>query len=372
MAGTTVTFMRSKKLFSPRNLPNQLAMITTPSKAPKNMGEKVKAISGSGVLPSVSVVVFAYNRQRYLPYALRSLSAQTIPTSMFQVVVARNFREPVSDRIIKENGWVDLQLEDATQAVWLAEALKRVSGDVVCFLEDDDLFEPVKLERVRELFNDLTIGYLTSDMWLIGERDAGLGLPATRLKRVDTRVEASCDNDQEMADFYTMVFWCNVSSTAIRRSLVTSRIDLLIKISTFIDPFLFLCLAGLHTKAVYTPEPLGGYRIYPENSSNPIKWKLTKTNVEKIKRLKSKIADDDALFLQAAGPKLRMCLLRAIVMDRLFALQLTKGGAGQKLRLSFNYIVLTVLLRRKDFGAVIGPLASILFPGLVRKRVFRG
>ena len=291
---------------------------------------------------------------------------------MFQVVVARNFREPVSDRIIKENGWVDLQLEDATYAVRLAEALKHVSGDVVCFLEDDDVFEPVKLERVRELFVDPRIGYLTSDMWLIGERDAALGLRAARCKKGDTRVEASCDNDQEMADFFIRVLWYNVSSTAVRRSLVTSRIDLLTRVSTFIDPPLFLCLAGLHTKAVYTPEPLGGYRIHPENSSNPTKWKLTETNVEILKRRISNSADDYALFLQIAGPKLRMYLLRDIVMNRLHALQFTKGGAGQKLRLSFNYIVLTVLLRRKDFGAVIGPLASILFPGLVRKRVFRG
>ncbi len=30
-------------------------------------------------LPSISVIVTAYNRRRYLPFALRSLEAQTLP-----------------------------------------------------------------------------------------------------------------------------------------------------------------------------------------------------------------------------------------------------------------------------------------------------
>jgi len=37
--------------------------------------------------PYISVIVTAYNRRRYLPFALRSLEAQTLPRDKFEVIV---------------------------------------------------------------------------------------------------------------------------------------------------------------------------------------------------------------------------------------------------------------------------------------------
>jgi Glycosyl transferase family 2. len=53
--------------------------------------------------PYISVIVTAYNRRRYLPFALRSLEAQTLPRDRFEVIVVKNFDDKESDDIISRN-----------------------------------------------------------------------------------------------------------------------------------------------------------------------------------------------------------------------------------------------------------------------------
>jgi len=55
--------------------------------------------------PYISVIVTAYNRRRYLPFALKSLEAQTLPKDKFEVIVVKNFDDKESDNIISRNGW---------------------------------------------------------------------------------------------------------------------------------------------------------------------------------------------------------------------------------------------------------------------------
>jgi Glycosyl transferase family 2. len=56
----------------------------------------------------ISVIVTAYNRKKFLPYALKSLESQTLPKDKFEVIVVKNFEDQISDDIIKKNGWKDM------------------------------------------------------------------------------------------------------------------------------------------------------------------------------------------------------------------------------------------------------------------------
>jgi len=63
--------------------------------------------------PYISVIVTAYNRRRYLPFALRSLEAQTLPRDKFEVIVVKNFEDKESDSIISRNGWKSVYMKTA-------------------------------------------------------------------------------------------------------------------------------------------------------------------------------------------------------------------------------------------------------------------
>ena len=49
--------------------------------------------------PYISVIVTAYNRRKYLPFALRSLEAQTLLRDNFEVIIVKNFDDKESDSI---------------------------------------------------------------------------------------------------------------------------------------------------------------------------------------------------------------------------------------------------------------------------------
>ncbi|MFP3287223.1 MAG: glycosyltransferase [Acidilobus sp.] len=68
--------------------------------------------------PYISVIVTAYNRRRYLPFALRSLETQTLPRDKFEVIVVKNFYDKESDDIISRNGWKDVYNDAPTMALY--------------------------------------------------------------------------------------------------------------------------------------------------------------------------------------------------------------------------------------------------------------
>ena len=78
--------------------------------------------------PYISVIVTAYNRRRYLPFALRSLEAQTLPRNKFEVIVVKNFDDKESDDIISRNGWKEVYKDSTYQGMMILAGLKEPKG----------------------------------------------------------------------------------------------------------------------------------------------------------------------------------------------------------------------------------------------------
>ena len=102
--------------------------------------------------PYISVIVTAYNRKRYLPFALRSLEAQTLPRDKFEVIVVKNFDHKGSDDIISRNGWKDVYEDNTYQGRMVLAGLEESRGEVITFLDDDDMYVNNRLEEVYKAF----------------------------------------------------------------------------------------------------------------------------------------------------------------------------------------------------------------------------
>jgi len=102
--------------------------------------------------PYISVIVTAYNRRRYLPFALRSLEAQTLPRDRFEVIVVKNFEDKESDDIISRSGWKDVYNDDPYQGRMVLAGLEESRGEVITFLDDDDMYTDNRLEEVYKAF----------------------------------------------------------------------------------------------------------------------------------------------------------------------------------------------------------------------------
>jgi glycosyltransferase involved in cell wall biosynthesis len=131
--------------------------------------------------PLVSVLIVNYNYERYLPAAIDSVLGQTY--SNFELIVCddgskdgspqvvNNYAYRYPDRVravMKENGGV----ASALNAAYAAS-----TGEVVCFLDADDLFAPDKLRLVVDVFTtNPRAGLVANRMVKFGDNGAMSGL----------------------------------------------------------------------------------------------------------------------------------------------------------------------------------------------------
>jgi len=110
-------------------------------------------------MTTVAAVITAYHRKEYLAAALRSVLTQTDAPD--EILVSKDFDDPEVDRLIVENGVISRRIGDYTIGDQAADALRHIRSDVVCFLDDDDVWYPDKVEVVREQFTiESGLGFL--------------------------------------------------------------------------------------------------------------------------------------------------------------------------------------------------------------------
>lgn len=107
----------------------------------------------------LTVIITAHNRKKFLIQALKSVISQTLPRDTYEIIVVKNFQEEEIDNVIRLNNVRSILME-GTVGQFLYEAIMHSSGDILSFLDDDDIFCDNKLEVVQNAFmNDQKLVY---------------------------------------------------------------------------------------------------------------------------------------------------------------------------------------------------------------------
>ena len=214
-------------------------------------------------MPFISVIVTAHNRREYLRDAVDSVLNQTIDD--YEIIVVKNFKDEIDD-YLKENGVKSVLVGDQTQGMDVISGLKEARGEVISFLDDDDLFLPRKLEKVKEVFQDEEVGYYHNAFENFLERTPN-NLDKIHIKKdYDYTI---IDNQEKLKKFKFMMnadTEINSSSISIRRSLFNNSFPYLEKINHAVDVFMFYLALMSEKKIVVDPEVLSLYRIHSNNT----------------------------------------------------------------------------------------------------------
>ena len=97
----------------------------------------------------LSVIITAYSRKEFLTEAVESLKMQTISRDSIELIIVCNFSLHFN---ICEIPIKFVFSDQSTIGSMLADGIREASGDVICFLDDDDLYNPSKLENVKRVF----------------------------------------------------------------------------------------------------------------------------------------------------------------------------------------------------------------------------
>jgi glycosyltransferase involved in cell wall biosynthesis len=216
---------------------------------------------------NVSAIVMAHGRREFLHAAVDSARGQSGVPPSYEVIVTKDFADPYVDSL---PGVRVLDSTAMTTGDMIADAARAAHGDLLAFLDDDDVWEPGKVARVTSVFSSSPLlGYYGHGQSVIN--DAGQPAPIggamwRRQRRIDSDLEIPPPISGSVAQW----LWAdpgNDSSITLRRDFLLQREPYLRQIRASIDTFL-LWTGLLSTGGIrFSKEPLTRLRVHTENFS---------------------------------------------------------------------------------------------------------
>lgn len=220
----------------------------------------------------ISVIVTAFNRKEFLKSALESLVEQRISKNEFEVIVVKNFWDEACDEIIDRNNYRRVHPNSALLGEWISEGVRASKGDILCFLDDDDLFTNNKLRIVKELFiEDPELGYYHHHQSLIDKNGKDLPghsfAPPSHMIKIDFPLYQNLRDvitSRHSVELYSLAY--SMSCISVRKSVISTVLDYLSELNAGTD--YFLLFAVLHANAriiLFDPQVLSKYRVHRSN-----------------------------------------------------------------------------------------------------------
>ena len=106
----------------------------------------------------ISVLILAYNRKDFVCDALNSVLNQTINSDYYEIFVLTNFNDSHLAQMINSHSGnpriKHIVLGDQSIGFYILKGLECSSGEIITFLDDDDLYEKSRLEEITKIFKE--------------------------------------------------------------------------------------------------------------------------------------------------------------------------------------------------------------------------
>jgi glycosyltransferase involved in cell wall biosynthesis len=216
--------------------------------------------------PQISVILIAHDRKAYLLQAMESLLNQTLPRVFYEVIVVKNFKDERIDNFLELNGFLGIFTHASEVGSKLAIGILHSQGDVITFLEDDDIFEVEKLETILRYFsNDPNLCFLHNSMSSIN--DSGCFIDFHSMKSI-TAVFKYNDSYLMTCKMFgikpTDIIY--TSCMSLRKMTLEPYIQALSKIQSAPDYFMVLAFLNYGCEGLHIPDKLTRYRVHESQS----------------------------------------------------------------------------------------------------------
>lgn len=213
----------------------------------------------------ISVVIPAYNAATTIPATLESVFCQSF--APHEIIVLDDASTDDTPAVLE--GYASRVKVEKGRHKGVAEARNQLclaaKGDLVAFLDADDLWHPDYLKTQAELFREHphSVAFFTGHVVLHGDSDHEWGTPP---EKDDSRLEViESLNFLKRYNRHPGVF--NMSFCCVPKRVLEGLGSEPFKISVAEDWYFFNCLA-LAGSVAYLPQPLVAYRVRPGSLSS--------------------------------------------------------------------------------------------------------
>ena len=211
--------------------------------------------------PKVSVVIPVRNYARFIAFAIESLLAQDYAGEIEIIVVDDGSTDDIREILQKYTGRIIYRyVEHKGVAVARNEGISLAKGEIITFLDADDVWDSSRLRRVVETFNDHPgIGIVFHNFAVIDSSGRTLvkdfyGAFYAKKKRKDALLSDIIDGN----------VFCGGSSFSFKGELLKKYYPIPEDIRRGAD-FYLTAIISCYTRAVYLPAVLGKYRLHQKN-----------------------------------------------------------------------------------------------------------
>lgn len=216
----------------------------------------------------ISVIIVAYLRKEFIVSAVRSVFEQSLDREKYEIIVVKNFLDKTIDQILVETADKNLYSTEKSLGKKLELGIINSSGEIICFLEDDDYYKPGKLETVYKSFNNTqSLVYLRDSHDTILEFNGEIrNYPFIHHTRSNCIFSLKNASKQDLISFFNFDQG-NLSSIAIRRSAIIGNQGILSSLPYCFDTFM-LFSALLTSQTIFlNKESLTTVRLHSQNWS---------------------------------------------------------------------------------------------------------
>ena len=251
--------------------------------------------------PLVSIIINCYNGETYLNECIKSVLSQTYKN--WEIIFWDNRSADQSAEIFKS--YHDERFKyfyaDEHTSLYKARnlAIKKANGELLAFIDVDDLWEKNKLELQVPLFEHSNISLVYSNLWILKNN-------LENKKKFIKKKSPSGFIHEKLLDEYNV----GIITAIFRKNIIKSLNRVFDERFSIIGDFdFFLKLSKLHYFH-YISTPLAYYRVHDKNFSSIYKEKEmdefniwasdNKNNIsfEKLKKMRKKISIRKLLHLK--------------------------------------------------------------------------
>jgi len=224
--------------------------------------------------PAASVIVTAHDRRQYLRAAVESVLAQDVDRATYELIVVKNYVDDGIDSFLDQNDARRILCTEKDACRKVAEGVRVSRGRVLFLLDDDDLFEPEKLRRVLEEFQQHPdLGFYHNQVSFIGRDGNHLDVKQARplgrrtLGKAQRIYLCKSADDRELNRLAHSRPSFNASSVAVRRDVVLTGFPYLYRLEGARDLFFLYHALVSSCSLLFDDAQLTRYRVHGDNIS---------------------------------------------------------------------------------------------------------
>ena len=222
----------------------------------------------------ISVIIVAFNRRNFLLSALNSVLNQTIDRKEYEIIVIKNYTDDEMDNYLIRNNVKLLYSTEKKYGKKVVQAIRMCKGEVISFLDDDDLFSENKLNHVKDIFVHNPNIFLYKNFRTLVSHSPIDNKTIKRFnweKKYIISLGKVIYGDKLPRLYELRKYWLpfNNSSMTIRKSKLTDmHLELISNINIAFDICLFFLSLSIEDGVLVDDFGLTQYRIHGKNSTS--------------------------------------------------------------------------------------------------------